>query len=334
MENREPVGFGEKVHYRGNSMKTAGAGVQTSEPPAKRGLWKTYRWTLTFLKPYQLQLTLLISCGFVVSFAELAVPKVLQYFIDKVLPAKDLVLFQWLLAGLSALIGVMLALQMVQNLLQRTISEQAAKDMQLSIIRHLRKLGYAYYEQHPVGETLSLFNTEVAAVQRLFNHYFPRMLRDVFFLAISLGLLISIHAGLSFLIVPGVLSYYLVGPYIARKAAVYDQESVKVRAETDKKSYDSIVSVTELRASPEARKWDFDRFMEMQGKANGKQFQQNVYAYMRGGFRNLSVHIGLILVFAFGIALVRSQSVSVTFASPYTIGSDMGSATQRGGSGI
>jgi ATP-binding cassette subfamily B protein len=241
----------------------------------------------------------------------MAVPKVLQYFIDKVLPAKDFVLFQWLMAGLAVLIGAMLAMQMIQSLLQRTISEHAAKDMHLSIFRHLRKLGFAYYEQHPVGETLSLFNTEVAAVQRLFNNYFPGMIRNIFFLAISLGLLLSIHAGLSLLILPGFLSYYLVSPHIERKASTLDRESMQVRTETDKKVYDSIVGVTELRAHPVARKWDFDRFMTMQGNASSKQFQQNVYSYLRGSVRQLSVNIGLITVFAFGIVLVREQSITV-----------------------
>jgi len=292
-------------------MKAETIAVPSSKQGEKRNLWSVYRWTLTFLMPYKLQVALLVLSGIAVSSAELAIPKVLQYFIDSVLPAKDVALLQWLIAGLAALIGILIAMQMAHNLLQRKISEHAAKDMHLSIFRHLRLLGFAYYERHPVGETLSLFNTEVAAVQRLFNQYFPQLIRNVIFLAISLWLLFSIHVGLSLLILPGVLSYYLIGPQIERKASIIDSESIRIRTETDKKVYDSIAGLTELRAHPAAQEWDYNRFMAMQKNASRTQFRQNIYAYLRGSIRQLSVNMGLVAVFAFGIALVRDQSITV-----------------------
>ncbi len=293
-------------------MKTDTTAVRSAVTHVeKSGLWSVYRWTLSFLRPYKRQLALFILSGTVISSAELAIPKVLQYFIDHALPAEDVVLFQWLMAGLALLIGVMLAVQMAHNLLQRNVSERAAKDMHLSIFRHLRALGFAYYERHPVGETLSFFNTEVESVQRLLNHYFPNLIRGVFFLAVSLWLLLSIHVGLSMLILPGILAYYLVGPRIERKASLLDRESRLARTETDKKMYDSIAGLTELRAHPAATDWDFRRFVAMQKKASAKQLQQNLYSYLRGSVRQLSVNIGLVAVFAIGIPLVRDQAITV-----------------------
>ncbi len=143
-------------------------------------LWRVYLWTLSFLKPYIGKVILVIMSGFVITLSELIIPKFIQYFIETILPAKDFSKMNGLLLGLTGLIALGIILTAARKLWQRKLIEQASRDSQFAAFQQIRQLGFSYYEQHSVSETLSFVNTQTRAVQEIYRRYFPQFINQNF----------------------------------------------------------------------------------------------------------------------------------------------------------
>ncbi len=283
---------------------------------------KIYLWTLSFIKPYSRQLTLYILMGLLVTLGEMLIPKVIGVFIDNVLPAKNIHLFSILIGALSLVFGIVILLKGWGNLLERTITEKAARDLQFTIFAKLRNLGLPYYEKHSVGESLSLMNTEVAAIQKLYREYFPELIKHVFIVVVIISFLVTINMNLVIMMLPLFASYYFVGPLLERKTIHATIQNAKDRIMLNKKYYDSISSLTELKAH-DRTSWDLSRMHNLLDAYNRSWGKVEIYAWLRGVPRRLIVYGGAIMMYSYGIKLVQSGSMSVgefvTFALYYGI---------------
>jgi ATP-binding cassette subfamily B protein len=275
----------------------------------KANLWPVYRWTLSFLKPYRGLLASLIATASVASVAELAVPKLLQIFIDVVLPNRDYSLFLLLMLGFVVLIGLVLAAGVMQNIIQRKLQEQAARDVQYTMFLHLRKLGFAYYEQHPVGETLSFLNTEVTAMQNFYRNSFPWLIQGLLFSIISISLMVWTSPQLSFIVLPCFLLYYIFGPTLERKASETGKVMAQSRISENQKVYESISALSELRAYS-AEAWDIRRYLEKVKDFNKYMIRTYWYAYWRGTNRRITYNIGGIMIFIYGFHLLQADALT------------------------
>lgn len=276
----------------------------------KRGLFTVYLWTLSFLKPYLVTLVLLVLSMAAISAVELAVPKFIQYFIDTIVPEGRVQPFYWMLAGITSLIILLIVAQTKQNQLQRNLQERAARDLQLSIFRQLRKLGFAYSERHPVGETLSFLNTEVTAVQDMYRQVFPYMLNGIIFSVVSVGLMLSTSVHLTMIVLPSFLLYYILGPYLEKKASLSGKLMATHRIAENRKVYESVSAQTEMRAYG-AEQWDSGRYTEAVARHNTSMIRTYWFAYWRGTNRRLSYYAGGICIFAYGYYLVGQNSLTV-----------------------
>lgn len=271
---------------------------------------KVYLWTLSYLKPYIFKLVLLLFCILTVSVTELMIPKAVQYFIDVLLPDKNFQAFNYLLIGLAFLILIMLVAQAIRNMLERIIRERAAGDLQFSIFRHLRVLGFSYYENHPVGETFSLLNTEVSAVQKIYRSYFPGILNNVVIFAVSFAFMASISLKLTSIIVPCFLLYYLLGPYLERNSSRYGKKTAEKQIRLNQKLYESLSAVRELVVY-KAEAWDKRRVINSISEFNENRLRTVLFSHFRGGFRQYSSHIGSVAVFLYSAYLLQQDQLTI-----------------------
>ncbi|MCF6136646.1 ABC transporter ATP-binding protein [Pseudalkalibacillus berkeleyi] len=275
-----------------------------------RYLLKVYLWSLSFLKPYRWLFFLVVISSIVIAAIELMIPKFIQYFIDVIVPAKDTNLFYILISCAIGLLLLMIYLSTVRNNLQRHVQEKAARDIHFSIFRHLRKLGFSYFERHPVGETLSLMNTEVTAVQDLYRRYLPYMLQEAIFSTVAIGLMFSMNVKLALIIFPAFLLYYLFGPRYEKKASILSQELSINRIALNKKIYESVSSLLEVRAYA-SEHWEEKRLNDKITNYNKSMVRAYLFAYIRGTVRRLSYNAGAVAILIYGSILVRSGDLSV-----------------------
>ncbi|MFC5471283.1 ABC transporter ATP-binding protein [Cohnella suwonensis] len=271
---------------------------------------KSYWWALSFLRPYGKNIVWLTLCGLLAVSGETLAPKVIQYIIDHVVAERDVSLFYWLIGLLLAVNMLMLAAKNIRNLLQRTIGELAARDMQMAIYRHLRRLGFAYYERNPAGETLSMFNSEVYSVQKIYRQYLPGIIDNVLFVSVAVGMLLAINGWLTLIMVPTFALYYLFGPYFERKAAHYGKLSGHGRISFNQKVYESVSGFREFRAFGSQR-WYHERTYAEHKLWARDYLSAATYGFARGSYRRVTFYLGAIALFVGGYHMLRHDWISL-----------------------
>lgn len=266
-------------------------------------------WILGFLKPYAGLVVGFILLSLFIVGVELSVPKFIQHFINNLLPTKNIKAFLWLLVVLAGMVIMMIIANIFRNRLQRIVQERAARDLQFSLFDHLRKLGFSYYERNPVGNTLSLFNSEVTAVQQIYHKYFPGLVITGVTFVLSAILMLSIHVTLSLVVIPCFLSYYLIGPYFEKRAAMLGQEAQAKRIRFHKKIYDTVTALLELRVY-RGKDWDLHQGLERQKEMHETVTKLYFMSYARGLVRRVSVQLGAVAVFAYGAYLLTQDAIN------------------------
>lgn len=295
------------------------AAIQSKQSvPPQDSLFKTYRWVLSYVQKYYGMFWLLVCCGIGVTFIQVSIPKGVQYFIDIIVPSADVIRFRWLIILLVAGMFLMFGLMAWQNLLQRSIQEKAARDLQYDIFSHMRKLGYSYFQQRPVGESLSFMNTEVSILQDFYRFLLPHTIQNIVVSIVSVTVMCAISIPLTLIMVPCLLLYYLVGPSIERKATILAKQNTEQRIAYNQKVYESVSALTEMRAHG-AEDWDWKRFKgHMQPFLDGR-VRMLWMAFWRGTIRRLSYYVGGVAVILYGIHLVKEQALSVGEMSAYLL---------------
>ncbi|SES08721.1 ATP-binding cassette, subfamily B [Gracilibacillus ureilyticus] len=271
---------------------------------------KTYWWIISYLRPYRWQVFLFIVCSLIAVGVEMSIPKGVQYLIDHIIPNEQTSQLVNILAIFSIFLVIMFLAMMLRNSLQRIIQEKAAQDLQTSLFTHLRKLGFAYYERKPIGKTLSLFSSEVIAVQQIYSRYFPAIIINSIVLIITAAFMISINWKLCLLIIPFFLSYYLIGPYFEKKAAVYAKETQQSRNQLNKKIYDSVSGLLELKAN-NRENWDLALTEEKLSLFHKDFMKQLVMNYARGLVRRVTIYFGAVAIFAYSAVLIQNNQLTI-----------------------
>jgi len=271
---------------------------------------KIYVWIISFLRKYKVSLFLLILCSSVIVFAEISIPKFIQYFIDKVIVSKDTLTFNYMLVALICLIIITLIASMGKEIFQRSIQEKASKELIFSLFNQLRRLGFSYYEKNPVGVTLGLFNTEVTSVQQIYRKYLPDIIQKSILAICTSTLIAQMNPNVVLISLPFFIIYFVSVPFFARKAAIWGKKAQDERMETNKKLYDSIVSMLEIRAFG-AQQWGINKLVHSFQDLHYSITVQRDFAYLRGTVYRLSVYAGAIFVFSYGIFQVKSGSMSI-----------------------
>jgi ATP-binding cassette, subfamily B, bacterial len=273
-------------------------------------IWPVYKWSISYLRPYLGLLIAVIAMITLLSTAELIIPKFIQTFIDHILPERNWRMFYILIACLGGVIVVVVASSMIQNLLNRQLREKVFRDLQFAIFSHLRKLGFAYYEQNPVGQTLSFLNTEVAAMQSLYREHFPWLINNVIFSMISIAMMATTSLHLTAVVAPCFLIYYIFGPFLERKASISGKMMAADRIQENQKVYESISALTEFRVNA-AERWDLARYLDKVQTLNTRMIRTYWYAYLRGTNRRISYNIGAVVIFIYGYYLLRQDTLLV-----------------------
>lgn len=270
---------------------------------------KVYLWALSYLFKYKFLFLAVLGCSAITITVDLVIPKFIQYLIDEILPQKDEALLMKLLLLLIPMVAVVIIFNAIKNLVDRVITENSGRDLQFSVLAQLRHLGFSYYEKNAVGATLSLFNNELKAVQRIYKESFPKMVQDSIYAVISTVILFTVNVKLALIVIPCFLLYYLIGPRLVRKHAILSREVVAYRKEYDKKLYDSVSSLLELKAN-DAAQWDRGQLkdrLDLFRNSSVKETRMNV---LRGTTRWATVYLGAIVLFIAGAFMVQSNTLT------------------------
>lgn len=273
-------------------------------------LFSVYLWCLSFFKQYQWKVVAMLVMGIVISTCELLIPKFIQYFTDHILAEKNYSLFYTSLILLIIVTSFLFLATTINNKIKNTVAEQASRDLQVSMFKHTRALGFKYFENHSVGKTLSLMNTELQAVQNIYRDLFPWLMKEAIFSTVALGFMFYMNYKLALIVVPCFLLYYFAGPFFDKKTSIHARLLSQSRIDLNQKTYETITGLNEIRSNG-SEQWDVSRF-ENKIDDRGKQFMlASWYGLWRGSIRRLSYYAGGIALFGYGFYLLKHQQLTV-----------------------
>ncbi|MCJ7841985.1 ABC transporter ATP-binding protein/permease [Lederbergia sp. NSJ-179] len=272
--------------------------------------FKLYFWVIRFLKDYKWQLLVFIVCELLTAAVMLLIPKSISYFIDEIIPGGNFKHFSLLLIGIIFALIIMFVANAIRTVVERVISEKGSRNLQYRVFYHLRDLGFSYFESHGVGESLSLLNTEVAAVQRIYRRYFPGIIKEMIVVIVIITMLTLTNWQLTLTILLCFFIYYLVGPYLGKKAYQLSKERMERGIELNQKIYESVSSIQELRANS-GEKWDYEQLMDKQSKYNDKDISARIFTSLRGSARRVSIYLGALVMFLYSSFLIHNGSLTV-----------------------
>lgn len=275
-----------------------------------------YLWVISFFKPYIGLLFLFILSGAGIILCEMSIPYFIQVFIDKVIMQQNAKEFTGQIIYLILAIMVMLMFIAMNNVFQRILPEKSARDLQYSVYRHLRKLGFSYFERKPVGETLSLLNTEVLAVQSIYRDFFPGTVYMILSIVFPLVVISIKDYRFTLIILGSYLLFFTYGPYIDKKVVEFLKKQTDAKIALGKKTYDSISAMQEVRAY-HAREWEVGRFTESYQTYKDARLGSLFYRLLRPALCVATTSIGNIGFFIFGSSLVKHGEMTIGEFSAY-----------------
>lgn len=274
-------------------------------------VFKIYSWLISYIKPYKSNFIILIFCSLLISISSLLIPKAIQFLIDSSLVNENLMEFYVILFGCMLIIlTINFVIIPIQNTKQRKLQEYCSRDLQLHILQHLRNLDIYYYETNSSGRLLSILSTEVKNVQKLYSSLLPMFIKELLFAIISLGFMLITSVKLTLIIIPFLLLYYLFGPYFEKKASISGKSMSNARIALNKKAYESISAITELKVN-HVQEWDLNNFLNKHNDFNKSLISMYFFSFLRGTIRRISYYLGGIALIIVGYFSIRNDDISL-----------------------
>ncbi|RUS46686.1 ABC transporter ATP-binding protein [Cohnella sp. AR92] len=276
----------------------------------RSGQLRIVRWMLSFLRPYGAKLAIMIVCGLGVAASEMAVPQAFQYFTDTIYPRKETGLLAYIAMTMLIVLALLVGASWVVTYVQRYIGERASSDMQFSVFRHLRTLGFSYYERSPSGDAVTLLNHDVQRVQTFYREFLPLAFTSSLIMLISACFLIVTSPKLSLVLVPSLLLYTLFGPFLNAKRSMLDSEWIRLQGQVGRRAYDFVSATLEFRVRNTSERKLRGLLGEL-GELQAVHLRHLLFAYLAFAFQLFCIFGGAALMFLYGYHLVRGGELTV-----------------------
>ena len=291
-------------------MEIVAERIKQKGRPRQESSWTVVKWIVSFLRPYVGKLTILIACGLAIAVSEMIVPKAFEYFTDVIYPSGDAGLLGYIAGTMAVVLIVVIGASRVVTYVQRYIGERASSDMQFSVFRHLRSLGFSYYERSPAGDAVTLLNHDVQRVQSFFREFIPLAFTASLIMLVSACFLVFTSPKLSLVMIPSLLAYALLGPYLNKKRSVLDSEWIRLQGKVGGQAFDFVSATLEFRVrnSSEGR---LQGILSELGRLHAVHLRHLLFAFLGFAYQWICIFGGAILMFFYGSELVKDGELSV-----------------------
>jgi ATP-binding cassette, subfamily B, multidrug efflux pump len=165
------------------------------------------RRLLTYLGPYQWQVTVALAAIILKAGADVLGPYLVKVAIDKYLavaPSTHSPLDRWLsttpLTGMAQITGIYaglhifsFVLEFLQTYFMQWTGQKVMFDLRSQIFRHLQFMHVGFFDRNPVGRLVTRITTDVDALNEMFTAGVVSIFEDVFVLAGILAIMLAMN---------------------------------------------------------------------------------------------------------------------------------------------
>jgi len=165
---------------------------------------------LSYLRPYRGRVALAVFLMALVTASALPMPRITQYTLDVVLPARSqqrlLVVF-WLILGLYAFRGLA---SFSLNYLLGWLGQRVVFDLRFQSYRHLNRLSLSYYDKRQTGKIMARVIDDINVIQYMITGGFVTLITDVLTLIVVLPVVFHMQWRLAWIAVVVVPTYVVI----------------------------------------------------------------------------------------------------------------------------
>ena len=164
---------------------------------------------LGYLKPYRKRVTLSVFLLMCITLTPVAMPMIVRYTIDVVLPQKRWGALNgvfWMILGIFAIRGVV---SYSLNYLIGWLGQRVVFDLRFQSYRHLHRLALSYYDTRQTGKIMARLTGDIDTIQYMISGGFVTFMADVFSLFAIMTALFWMQWRLA-LIAVGILPLYVI----------------------------------------------------------------------------------------------------------------------------
>lgn len=201
---------------------------------------------LTFLAPYRLLVTLTFVCAALTTTMELLPPWFIKVMIDEVLPANNLALFPWVLAGLVVAYGLKSLCNSLRIRFNNTLEQTVIHSLRSRLYEALQRLSLSYYENRSTGEMMSRVVNDTEHVQRIFVDGVEGLLTATLTLVGITTILFLLNWKMALLVLLPIPILVVGGVMFTRRVHGYYQEIRQRAADLNGYLQDSLSGIREI----------------------------------------------------------------------------------------
>jgi ATP-binding cassette subfamily B protein len=162
-------------------VSTAGVAAEAPAEPAAAesgdqalaAARESVRLLLPYLRPYRLQVGLLLLCVCVETAFNAWIPLSFSYLIDDALSPRDRGVLLVILAALGASVLINVTVGIARDRLYARLGASVVGDIRASMFEHLQRLSVGYYARAQLGDILSRFSADLNAVEHALAWVLP-----------------------------------------------------------------------------------------------------------------------------------------------------------------
>jgi ATP-binding cassette subfamily B protein len=313
----ERIAAGKDTDLRGTLERTR-CGHCGRWLPEKDGIcpfcikkWETIKRIAAFLKPFKVQVGLLILVTVATTLLELIPPYVVKLIIDDVLtPRSGVDMLMWFALGLLAARLVSWGLSLLNGLLRADIATGSLRDIRSALYQALQFLPLRFYEKRQVGNLISRFLNDADRLEMFLLMGVPFIVNNLLMFFGVLGLLFYLNWELTlYVLLPvpviawgGITKWEKLRRYWGRYSVKWSYFSTHLN--------ESIGSIREVKSfaqeESEATRFNLRNHQLRDAGTNAERVWSIFYAGM-----NLIMSSGLFLVWYVGGRKILSEELSL-----------------------
>lgn len=271
---------------------------------------KLYLWTLSYFRPYIFKAALYVACGGALIWAEMSIPRRMGYLIDHAADLNQSSQQLWQLAIILMLIVIILIAKSIYNRLETILAALISRDQQRDLIQKLQVLGYPYFENHPTGEILALFENAVKETQKTYSFLLPQLVYAMAQFIVPSMILILERPMLFVAGMVGNILYVALNAYTNGQIEKYLLIETQAAQHSQQSMYDTLALVTELKARGSSE-WQIHRAMADFDLFKIPRMKSILWRHIRFTTVGFTLTLSLLLFYQFGLNMFQSGTLTL-----------------------
>ncbi|WP_036225313.1 ABC transporter ATP-binding protein [Mesoaciditoga lauensis] len=271
---------------------------------------KENQFIFKYYKRYLPLMILALASSTVVVLTVLPYPIIFKYFIDTVIPRKEMIqVVKWSIF-LAVIVVIRIIFNFIQNYTASIIEQRVSRDLKMDLMQKTLRLPLNFFVKNNTGSIMSRILNDASRSVGFFRNYYLELYNSVFLIVASLILMFRIDWILSLLSLAILPALFLTTNGINKKMSTESRKMSKANQDVMKEVEEGLSAIETVKVDDLYKKVT-NRFLEKLNAMLRINLNINKYGAFAGSMLTGLVAIGPILLLGVGTYIVIIGKTSI-----------------------